>query len=74
MEKPGEIYLVYLPSGTKNAGISLTEEKKYSIKWFNPRSGGELVDGTVSGIQGKGFRSLGGPPSETEKDWVAVVQ
>jgi hypothetical protein len=74
MEKPGEIYLVYLPAGTKNAGVSLPEEKKYSVRWFNPRSGGELVDGTVSNIQGKGLQSLGEPPSETEKDWVAVIK
>jgi hypothetical protein len=74
MEKPGEIYLVYLPAGTKNARISLTEEKNFSVRWFNPRSGGELIDGTVSRVQGKGFMSLGDPPYEPEKDWVVVVQ
>jgi hypothetical protein len=74
LEKPGELFLVYLPAGTENARLSLPGEKKYSVKWFNPRIGGELIDGTVSGVQGKGFISLGIPPYETEKDWVAVVQ
>lgn len=74
LEKPGEIFLVYLPAGTKNAGLTLPGDKKFSVKWFNPRIGGELVDGTVSGIQGKGFQSLGSPPAETDKDWVAVIQ
>ncbi len=41
---------------------------------FNPRIGGELIDGTESGVQGKGFRSLGSPAYESEKDWVVVVQ
>ena len=74
LEKPGEIYLVYLPAGTKNARLTIPGERIFSVKWFNPRSGGELVDGTVSGIQGKGIKSLGSPPAETEKDWVVVVQ
>ncbi len=74
IEKPGEIYLVYLPAGTKDARINLAEGKKFSVKWFNPRSGGELFNGTVSGIQGKGLMSLGDPPYETEKDWVVLVQ
>ena len=74
IEKPGEIYLAYLPAGTKDARISLTEGKKFSVRWFNPRNGGELIDGTVTGIQGKGLMSLGDPPYETEKDWVVEVQ
>jgi hypothetical protein len=74
MEKPGEIYLVYLPAGSKNAGIDLPENREFSVKWFNPRNGGEYVEGTVSVIHGKGFHSLGLPPYETEKDWVAVVR
>lgn len=74
LEKPGEIVLVYLPAGTKNAKLSLTSEKKFHVKWFNPRTGGELIDGTVSGVQGKGFRSLGSPGYESEKDWVVVIQ
>jgi hypothetical protein len=74
LEKPGDLYLVYLPAGTRNAGLSLPDGKKYSVRWFNPRLGGELIEGTVSGIQGKGYRLLGIPPDETDKDWVVVVQ
>jgi len=74
LEKPGEIYVVYLPAGTQNAKISLPGEKSFSVKWFNPREGGEMHDGTVTSVQGKGFQSLGNPPSELEKDWVVIVR
>jgi hypothetical protein len=72
--KPGEIYIVYLPAGTQNAKINLSGDKTFSIKWFNPRDGGEMQAGTVATAQGKGFQSVGNPPSETEKDWVVVMQ
>jgi len=74
MEKPGEKILAYLPGGTKNAKIELQGEKTFSVKWFNPREGGDLQDGTLTIVQGKGFQHIGNPPSETEKDWVVVLQ
>jgi hypothetical protein len=74
LEKPGDLYLIYLPAGTKNAGLSLPDGKKYSVKWFNPRSGGELTEGTVSVIQGKGYRLLGVPPDGKDMAWIAVVK
>jgi hypothetical protein len=74
LEKPGEIYLAYLPAGTQNAKINLSGGKTYSVKWFNPRDGGEMQVGSLVSNQGKGFQSLGNPPSDTEKDWLVVVQ
>lgn len=74
LEKPGEIYVVYLPAGTQNAKISLPGGKTFSVKWLNPREGGEMMDGTVESVQGKGFVSVGNPPAEPEKDWVVVVR
>jgi len=74
LEKPGEIFVVYLPAGTQNAKISLPGGKTFSVKWLNPREGGEMMDGTVESVQGKGFVSVGNPPAEPEKDWVVVVR
>ncbi|HSM48002.1 MAG TPA: putative collagen-binding domain-containing protein, partial [Draconibacterium sp.] len=74
LEKPGEIYLIYLPAGTQNSKISLPGEKTFSVKWFNPREGGEMQDGNVTSVEGKGFQTIGNPPVETEKDWVVVLQ
>lgn len=74
LEKPGEIYIAYLPAGTQNTKINLSGDKTFSIKWFNPREGGEMQAGTVETVQGKGFQSVGNPPAESEKDWVVVLQ
>jgi hypothetical protein len=74
LEKPGEIYIIYLPAGSGNARLNISGEKKFTVKWFNPRIGGVFVDGTVSGVQGKGLQLLGNPPEDIEKDWVVIVQ
>lgn len=74
LEKPGEIFIVFLPAGTKNAKINVSSDKTYSIKWLNPREGGELQIGSLVTVQGKGFQNIGNPPADIEKDWVVVVQ
>ena len=74
LEKPGEICLVYLPAGTQDAKISLPGGKTFSVKWFNPREGGDVQNGTVTSIQGNGFVSVGNPPVDLDKDWVVVVR
>jgi hypothetical protein len=71
---PGEVYTVYFPAGTKEFHIDLKSEKTFSVRWFNPRTGGEIKEGSLKSIKGTGFTSLGTPPSETGKDWVVLVQ
>jgi len=66
--------LVYLKDGD---AVSLTLEKgTYGLKWYNPREGGKLLRGEVSRIQEKetGGHSLGLPPVEDGKDWVALIR
>lgn len=74
LEKPGEIYVVYLLVGTQNAKVSLSGGKSFSVKWFNPREGGEMMEGSAASVQGKGFQIIGNPPAELDKDWVVVVR
>ena len=45
LAKEGEIYAVYLPEG-KATDIKLPEGQ-YTVQWFNPRDGGDLLTGTV---------------------------
>jgi hypothetical protein len=74
LAKPGEIYIVYLPDGKSNPALQLNDNKSYSVKWFNPRDGGELQYGSVSEISGGGSKPLGNPSGDVEKDWVVVVR
>jgi Domain of unknown function (DUF5060)/Putative collagen-binding domain of a collagenase len=77
LAKPGELYLIYLPSGG-TADLDLTGVfGTFNIGWFDPRNGGPLQDGSISGVAGVAGGStvpLGTPPSSPGEDWVAVVR
>ena len=71
---PGEVYAVYLPNGG-TAPLDLSEASgSFDVKWYNPRTGGELQDGTVRTVQGGGSRSLGNAPADVMSDWAVLVR
>jgi len=74
LANPGEVYLVFLPSGTKNPKLKLEGDRTFTVKWFNPREGGELKNGSITQVKGEGFQLFGTPPTDDDKDWVAVIQ
>lgn len=64
LAKAGEIYLVYLPNGGL-AELDLSgASRKFTVKWFNPRAGGALLDGAVKSVTGGSSVSLGNPPTD----------
>ena len=72
--KAGGLYLVYLPNGG-SAELDLTTAKgAFTVKWFNPRTGGELVNGSVNSVQGGGTVALGNSPADVAEDWLIVVR
>jgi hypothetical protein len=71
LAKPGDVYAVYLPTGgTTKLKV---EAGRYSVRWYNPRSGGKLLQGSVSEVRGPSTVSLGLPPGDIDQDWVAFV-
>lgn len=68
----GKTYLAYLPSGG-SANLTININGTYQVKWFDPRTGGALQDGSITTITGTGAKALGNPPSDTSKDWAALV-
>ena len=48
--------------------------KEFTVKWYNPREGGDLLEGSVKTVTANGIVRLGNPPADQEKDWVALVQ
>ena len=70
LAKPGEVYAVYAP-GARGPRIALPAGT-YSVQWYSPREGGSLVAGAK--LKGLGKRSLGVPPRNPDKDWVALVR
>ena len=69
----GEIYVIYRASGGAT-DLNLTSQTgSFEVKWYDPRNGGALQDGSVITIAGGSPVSIGLPPSSTSNDWVALV-
>lgn len=72
--KPGETLVVHLPKGgtTKlNVGES---DATWTVRWYDPRQGGNLQVGSISRIMGKGTVSIGEAPKEKKRDWIVLIQ
>jgi len=71
LARPGDVYAVYLPTGgTTRLKV---EAGRYSVRWYNPRSGGRLLQGSVSEVRGPSTVSLGSPPDDANQDWAVLV-
>jgi hypothetical protein len=71
--KPRERYVIYLKSGG-TTNLNLTGAPgSYSVRWFDPRNGGALQQGSVAAVNGGGNVSLGSAPSSAAEDWVVLV-
>ncbi|RJP32349.1 MAG: DUF5060 domain-containing protein [Candidatus Omnitrophota bacterium] len=71
LAKVGEVYAIYLPNG---GGTNLNlASGEFSVKWYNPRTGGEWVEGSIKTIVGPGDQSIGNPPADADSDWAVLV-
>ncbi len=72
--KNEEIYAIYLPE-VKETKINLFSSKStFSVRWYNPRLGGKLENGTIKTIKGGSINTFIGFPPKKEKDWVALLK
>lgn len=71
---PGRIYAIYLPQGGTTEVDLGGIPGEFSVQWYNPRTGGALQQGTVTMITAPDWKSIGNPPSESGKDWIALVK
>jgi hypothetical protein len=51
-----------------------TNTGPFNVQWYNPRLGGDLVNGTITKIHGPGKVSIGKYKSDREKDWVVLIR
>lgn len=71
LAKKNEMYLIYLPYGGKTKLDLTSVSGSYSVNWYNPRTGGEMIEGKA--LEAGGIVDLGAAPSDAEKDWAIVV-
>ena len=69
--KPGAVYAIYLPQGGTTR-LRLPDAP-YHVRWYDPRSGGDLQMGSTKQIRGPGDVDIGTPPRDVHEDWVALV-
>lgn len=72
--KTNENYLVYLPANETTLIDLGNNNESYEVKWFNPRTGGSLQDGTIASVNANGFVSIGNPPNQVNEDWLALIR
>jgi hypothetical protein len=72
--KSGQVYAVYLPNGGSTELDLSGVAGSFEVKWYNPRNGGDLLNGTVQTVQGGGKRSLGEAPKDKAMDWAVLVR
>lgn len=66
-------YIVFLPEGG-TSNITVKGSNTYNVKWFNPRTGGDLQNGTHTSItSGEGI-SIGNAPNNTSASWVVLIE
>jgi hypothetical protein len=71
---PGQVYAIYLPAGGTTDLDLGNATATFLIRWFDPRAGGPLQRGTLVSASGPGKVNIGQPPTDTGRDWVALVK
>jgi hypothetical protein len=74
LANPGVVFVVYLANGGPTQLDLGQSSQNYTVSWFDPRSGGPLLAGAVTGVQGPGRVALGDPPRDLSEDWVIVIR
>ena len=71
---PGDVFLVYLADGGSTELDLSGVAGDLQVQWFNPRTGGNLEDGSVRRVAGGGKVPLGEAPTDKIDDWLVVVR
>ena len=76
MANEGQFYLLYLKNGGEaKVNLSGSQGQKFSVSWFDPRNGGDLIDGSPLTVTEDAKEvSLGLPPNTTDGDWVVLLK
>jgi hypothetical protein len=72
--KSGDVYLIFLPIWSSTTLDLSDAARSFAVKWFDPRDGGELRDGSVNRVQGGKVVRIGNPPEKESEDWLAILR
>ncbi len=69
----GKVYAVYLKNGGTTDLDLRNSQGTYTVRWYNPRSGGGLQVGSVDTVDGGDWVNLGTPPHSVNDDWAILI-
>ncbi len=71
--KKDQIYVLYLPEGGTGM-IDLGDGSgSYSVRWYDPRNGGDLKTGDIDRVQSGKTAWIGHAPEKAGIDWVVLL-
>ncbi len=75
LARPDDVYAVYQPRGGKLTLRVGHSASGYSLHWYNPRTGGDLIKGPLGVADKNGVVTFDdAPPGPEGQDWVAIVR
>lgn len=69
--KPGEVYAIYLPSGSTTGKINLTGVPALNASWHDPRN--DVAPIPAPALAGGDWRDLPPPPNSKSEDWILYL-
>ncbi|MFV9550916.1 DUF5060 domain-containing protein [Algibacter sp. PT7-4] len=66
-------YIAFLPKGGSKT-INILNPGEYSIKWFDPRNGGKLQNGSITNVSDGKDINLGQAPNSISLSWVVLLK
>lgn len=66
-------YIIFLPKGGTSL-INIKGSNMYSVKWFDPRNGGDLQNGSITTIPSGLKTPIGKAPNSTSSSWVVLIR
>jgi len=72
--RAGEVYAVYLPEGNPGDLDMRSIDGTFTVQWYNPRTGGDLKEGSLAEMEGGRIGSFGEPPEGSPGDWVVLIR
>ncbi len=73
LAKPSITYALYIPGGSNTKLNLIDADGNFTVQWYHPWQGGELVAGSMTMVTGGQMVLLGKPPYATDKDWVVLL-
>lgn len=71
--KPGVVYAFYLKEKAEIVVELDSTGNIFNVGWYNPKTGGDLREGTVKTLKANGKATLGTPLDSWDNDWIVLL-